>query len=47
VISNETNYWPYDTGVSQDVFIKWPNNTGPVDARPSEDSDIMLGYVSI
>lgn len=48
LISNETDYWPYDTGVTQDVFIKWPNDTGPMDSRPENipDSDIMLGYVS-
>ncbi|XP_053395701.1 maltase-glucoamylase-like [Mercenaria mercenaria] len=45
LISNETDYWPYDTGVTDDVFIKWPNNTGPLDSRPEPDSDIMLGYV--
>ncbi|XP_060598146.1 sucrase-isomaltase, intestinal-like [Ruditapes philippinarum] len=45
LIANETDgYWPYDTGVSEDVFIKWPNNTGPMDSRPN-NSDIMLGYV--
>ncbi|KAL4237199.1 hypothetical protein ACF0H5_005579 [Mactra antiquata] len=42
---NYPDYYTYTSGEEKDVFIKWPNNTGPLDSRPSPDSDILLGYV--
>jgi hypothetical protein len=29
LITNVTGYEPYEKGLEQDVFIKWPNNTSP------------------
>ena len=38
----EDNYWPYITGLENDVFIKWPENVANPDGT---NSSIMLGYV--
>ncbi|XP_052256801.1 sucrase-isomaltase, intestinal-like isoform X2 [Dreissena polymorpha] len=45
LVSNVTGYLPYETGVTRDVFIKWPPGKGPADSRPNGTSDIMLGYL--
>jgi hypothetical protein len=38
----EDDYWPYITGLNNDVFIKWPENVINPDGT---NSSIMLGYV--
>ena len=43
LISNETNYDPYDRGLEQDLFIYWPEGTSP--DYDIYGNDIMLGYV--
>lgn len=44
MISNETDYWPFRTGLERDVFVKWPSSQNP--DFDETKSDIMLGYVT-
>ena len=43
LVVNNTNYWPFETGKKENVFITWPENQSPDFA--DTNSDIMLGYV--
>lgn len=45
LVVNETDYWPYKTGIENKVFIEWPEGMSP-DYNETQ-SNIMLGYVSI
>jgi alpha-glucosidase (family GH31 glycosyl hydrolase) len=42
LIVNETNYWPFETGISKNVFIRRPDDS---DDFADTNSTIMLGYV--
>lgn len=44
LIVNDTSYWPYATGLKENVFIHWPEGKSP--DRNETGSDIMLGYVN-
>ena len=43
LITNVTGYEPYEKGLEQDVFIKWPNNTSP--DYDEYNNTNMLGFV--
>lgn len=43
LIVNNTDYWPYETGKMENVFIIWPDGQSP--DYEETDSSIMLGYV--
>ena len=43
LVINDTEYWPYKTGLENDVFIKWLPGQSP--DLNEINSDIMLGYV--
>ena len=43
LIVNETDYWPFETGKQENVFIKWPGDSPDFE---DTNSTIMLGYVS-
>lgn len=42
LVVNDTSYWPFNDGLKNNVFIKWPNGTSP--DRNETKNDIMLGY---
>lgn len=44
IMINATNYYPYETGLQKDVFIKWPSNSPDFNETKSS---IMLGYVCL
>lgn len=44
IMINATNYYPYETGLQKDVFIKWPANSPDFNETKSS---IMLGYVCL
>ena len=43
LVANETDYWPYTTGLQKNVYVKWPKGQSP-DFNET-GNDIMLGYV--
>lgn len=45
LVVNEKDYWPFDEGKKNDVFIKWPKGMSPDFA--DTNSDIMLGWVRL
>lgn len=44
VVDDPEYYWPYETGLDKDVFIRWPTDDTP--DYNYTNSSIMLGYVS-
>jgi hypothetical protein len=46
VVDAGDDYWPYQTGLENDVFIRWPNDIESPDYNYT-NSSIMLGYVII
>ena len=46
VVDDGDDYWPYQTGLENDVFIRWPNHIESPDYNYT-NSSIMLGYVII
>ena len=45
LISNETNYAPYDIGLERDLFIKWPEGLSP-DYEIYENNN-LLAWVNV
>ena len=45
MISNETNYAPYDIGLERDLFIKWPEGLSP-DYEIYENNN-LLAWVNV
>ena len=43
LVVNYTDYWPYETGREDNVFITWPDGLSP--DYDETNSTIMLGYV--
>jgi len=46
VVDAGDDYWPYQNGLENDVFIRWPNDIESPDYNYT-NSSIMLGYVII
>ena len=44
LISNETNYAPYDIGLERDLFIKWPEGLSP--DYEIYENDNLLAWVN-
>ena len=46
VVDEVEEYWPVETGLQNDVFIKWPNDFISPDYNYT-NSSLMIGYVSL
>lgn len=46
VVDEVEEYWPFETGLQNDVFIKWPNDTVSPDYNYT-NSSLMIGYVGL